>query len=286
MGTTTSNIGIYSPDPGETNYDAAFLQGLQNIDAHDHSGATNKGVPISTAGISNASVTKEKLATDVVTSGEGLAIDGANPNALKADGLLNSLYKVSSNGILCRTAANTATPRTLTGTSNQITVTNGDGVSGNPTVSLPAAIYTNISFDSGTTTLNNYSTGTFTPVLAFGGGSTGITYATQQAKYWRVGNVIHFNINITLTAKGTDTGDATITGLPVAAASDSQTIQVASRVKLNTYPTGTTYVMGEINAGGTSISIAAAGAANLSAVTDAEFANDSQINLTGFYWVA
>jgi hypothetical protein len=34
------------------------------------------------------------------------------------------------------------TQRTITGTTNQITVTNGDGVSGNPTLSLPSAITT------------------------------------------------------------------------------------------------------------------------------------------------
>lgn len=44
------------------------------------------------------------------------------------------------NGIVVRTALNTSVNRTLTGTSNEITVTNGDGVSGNPTISLPSAI--------------------------------------------------------------------------------------------------------------------------------------------------
>ena len=34
------------------------------------------------------------------------------------------------------------TQRTITGTTNQVTVTNGDGVSGNPTLSLPSAITT------------------------------------------------------------------------------------------------------------------------------------------------
>ena len=50
-----------------------------------------------------------------------------------------------SNGILARTALNTTSARTLTGTANQITVTNGDGVSGNPTLSLPQDIHTGAS---------------------------------------------------------------------------------------------------------------------------------------------
>jgi hypothetical protein len=41
------------------------------------------------------------------------------------------------NGITVRTSLGVTTPRTITGTTNNITVTNGDGVSGNPTIDLP-----------------------------------------------------------------------------------------------------------------------------------------------------
>lgn len=43
-------------------------------------------------------------------------------------------------GVVTQTAADTFTKRTLTGTANEITVTNGDGVAGNPTFSLPTGI--------------------------------------------------------------------------------------------------------------------------------------------------
>lgn len=60
--------------------------------------------------------------------------------AQSLDSTLTSLAAFNSNGILTQTAADTFTARTITGTTNQVTVTNGDGVSGNPTVSLPAIV--------------------------------------------------------------------------------------------------------------------------------------------------
>lgn len=41
-----------------------------------------------------------------------------------------------ANGVVVRTALDTTTARTITGTTDQISVTNGDGVSGNPTLAL------------------------------------------------------------------------------------------------------------------------------------------------------
>ena len=42
----------------------------------------------------------------------------------------------TTNGVMVRTAAGTYTNRSVAGTANEVTVTNGDGVSGNPTISL------------------------------------------------------------------------------------------------------------------------------------------------------
>ena len=52
----------------------------------------------------------------------------------------------------------------------------------------------------------------WTPVLTFGSGSTGITYSTQNGFYSRIGNILCIGWRIQLTSKGTDTGTAELTG--------------------------------------------------------------------------
>lgn len=71
-----------------------------------------------------------------------------------------------------------------------------------------------------------YTEGTFTPVVAFGGASVGITYTTQKGFFKRIGNQVFFEIRIVLSAKGSSTGVATITGLPYPAATTADLFQL------------------------------------------------------------
>jgi len=62
-----------------------------------------------------------------------------------------SMNGLSANGIVVRLNSSNFIPRTLTGTANQITVTDGDGVGGNPTISLPNTMtMTGIALTNGT----------------------------------------------------------------------------------------------------------------------------------------
>ena len=56
------------------------------------------------------------------------------------DGDLTAIANLATTGLVTRTAANTMAARTITATATQITVTNGDGVAGNPALSFPADV--------------------------------------------------------------------------------------------------------------------------------------------------
>lgn len=74
-----------------------------------------------------------------------------------SDATLTALAAYNTNGLLTQTAADTFTGRTITGTSNRISVTNGDGVSGNPTIDI-AGTYVG---QNTITTLSTITTGSW-----------------------------------------------------------------------------------------------------------------------------
>lgn len=69
-----------------------------------------------------------------------------------------------------------------------------------------------------TVTATNFvqETSTWTPVLAFGGASVGITYSVQSGHYTVLGDVVIATFRILLTSKGSSVGNSTIAGLPYA----------------------------------------------------------------------
>ncbi len=57
-------------------------------------------------------------------------------NKQPLDSTLTSLAAYNTNGIIVQTAADTFTGRAVTGTASNVSVTNGDGIAGNPTIDL------------------------------------------------------------------------------------------------------------------------------------------------------
>lgn len=93
--------------------------------------------------------------------------------------------------------ASNAITSIASGTTGQVLTSNGVGV-------LPT-------WQTGT----SVTTGTWTPAIAFGGASSGVTYLVQSGYYTQIGNVVFINCYIQLNSSGSSTGNATIKGLPV-----------------------------------------------------------------------
>src|SRR5262249_32540240 len=94
---------------------------------------------------------------------------------------------------------------TQTGTNKTFT----SPVLNSPTMTTPTlgvAGATSINF--GGSTLSTYASGTWTPTLRFGGGTTGITYAAQQGTYTQIGSQVIASFHINLSNKGSSTGSA------------------------------------------------------------------------------
>ena len=85
--------------------------------------------------INNTGVTAFAITTAAQST--GLALSGATGSiTLTLDNDLEAIAALTTTGIIARTAAGSMATRTITGTTNQTTVTNGSGVSGDPTIAI------------------------------------------------------------------------------------------------------------------------------------------------------
>lgn len=129
---------------------------------------------------------------------------------------LQGLSGLSSNGMVTRTTSGTYTSRTITGTSGNITVTNGDGVSGNPTIDLATA---------GTAQTNyfgRFATDAYGRVTGFSSAtSTDITTALGYTPVSVGGSSMTSGASITFS------GGGTITGLPTVPSGSSDAVSKA-----------------------------------------------------------
>lgn len=131
-----------------------------------------------------------------ITNPAGVAGD---PTFVLANDLA-ALEAMSGTGLAAHTGVSTWTERTITGTSNEITVTNGNGVSGNPTLSLPSSLtFTGKTITGGAFTGGTWDNGTIGATTASSGVFNTLTLAATQP---------------TLVIKDTaNTGNNTFTGV-------------------------------------------------------------------------
>ena len=164
---------------------------------------TARSIAVSNAGLS-------------VTNGSGVSGDPT----LSLSGLPLNLANLTGAGMLAITSGGTSiNPRVLTGTASQITVTNGDGQSGNPTFLIadnpvfpgtaamtvvvgtsaqqPVGANGQMRFNSDTQTFDGYSAGTWRQfslaggVTSFSAGSTGFTPSIPTSGAITLGGVLN-----------------------------------------------------------------------------------------------
>jgi hypothetical protein len=215
---TASQNGIYIVDSGawtralDANTDAKVNPGLfvfveQGTVNSDSGWILTTDAPIT---LDTTSLTFAQFSgAGQITAGNGLTKTGNTLNvgagtgiAVSADdvaltGQALALHNLATSGIIVRTGVGSVASRTLTGTTNRITVTNGDGISDNPTVDI-SSTYVG---QSSITTVGTIGTGLWngtTIGTAYGG--TGLNnYAAGDLLYASATNLLS---KLTLGADG------------------------------------------------------------------------------------
>jgi len=133
--------------------------------------------------------------------------------------------------------------------------------------------------------LDDYEEGTWTPIVTFGGGTTGQTYNGNTGTYTKIGRQVTVTCYVEFTNKGTSTGSAVLTGLPFTIGSgiaffsapsigDVRNITFTSILGLYANHSQTSITMGQTSTLGT-----------FTVLDNTNFANNSEFILTATYFV-
>ena len=217
------------------------------------------------------------------TAGSLFGVDGGILGTTSKD---TAIFNDVAGGSINLYTAGSATPRLSVNSAGGVKAFSTIGV-GNATPSTSGAGITfpaTLDPSSNANTLDDYEEGTWTPSLKFGGNNTGLSN-TVEGKYTKVGNVVYWTCDFALSAKGSSTGSATITGLPFT--SYSGTYTPSGSVWAYNMNSLTGAIVYRVDSGGTTINLYqydSTGSNN--AVTNSSFNNDSQNRVAGFYFIS
>ena len=171
------------------------------------------------------------------------------------------------------TAGRAISATQLTLTTGSVIVASGQGIDFSATTSSSGTMTSEL--------LADYEEGTFTPNLLFGGGNTGMTYSNQLGRYTKIGRVVYYTVVIYLTAKGSSTGNTTISGFPYTSSASSTfyegKIDTDNVIGLVYEP------IAQMGANTTILSVYINVTGQQQNVSDSSFANNSRFFVTGFY---
>jgi hypothetical protein len=134
-------------------------------------------------------------------------------------------------------------------------------------------------------TLDDYEEGTWTPSLLFGSAAVGQT-GTFAGWYTKIGNQVFATCLINLTAKGSSTGAAYISGLPFTSNSNTNYRAMSSTVIWSSFASTYVYVSGLVTTGSTVIEmlgITAAAASQATNITHSDINNGSAMRVSVTY---
>ncbi len=257
---------------GATNSAWGFQSGLQLLTGSNNCFfGTNSGTAYTGAESSNILIGSGLTGTlgesNNLRIGLSTGTGAGQLNAAHIAGIYNKAVG-ATNGVVSIDNAN------LLGSSNggAGTLLSG-GASGVAFTATPTV--TSMTFGAGSA-LSTYTAPTaWTPVLAFGGLSTGITYTSQSGSYMQIGGLKYLYILIVLSSKGSATGIATVTGSPLSVTSVSP---MPIRANALTY---TGYL--QCFMATSTMNLEAVSAGVTSALTDTAFSNSTILEISGCF---
>ncbi len=268
------HIGTQGTSSGQQN--ACYIAGVSGVSVSNTNMVTintstgqlgSQAVPL--GAVTSVTGTANQILASPTTGAVVLSLIGPYTPATYASHALLVGAGTSSIGTVAAVAA------------GQVLVSAGTG--SDPAYSATPSV-TSITLGAGNT-LSTYVQGTFTPGIAFGGGTTGITYSVQTGQYTQIGNVLYFYVIITMTNKGSSTGNATLTGLPIATASTGQRQWFANTNNFS-YSTNFIALTWSTTAAATELALFQFSPTQVGAfATNANFANNTQLVGEGFYFV-
>ena len=217
----------------------------------------------------------------LLTDSTPIQIGDAQDLTLYHDG--TNSYITNAVGALKIATETSGIALTIGHTTSETTIADNLTVTGTATITGGQIVFPGTQAASaGANTLDDYEEGTWTIGITFGGGATSVTYGSRYGAYTKIGNRMILTGRLILTDKGSSTGAAVITGLPVAASSTGGAsvsaglyhIDFANQWKLNLDQSSSTISLFEMTEAGAETTI-----------TDSEFDDDAQIFVSVSYMV-